>query len=327
MPEAKARENQLLGEIHAEVEQQNTPSFEMFANDWLKTAHFTRKISTIDNYKAHLRQNLGYTFRDKKIAEVTTHDVFEAVYNPKLELKPASRARFLECLRVVFRDALRARLIPCNPCDGIKVKIPETELLAWNVNEVNHFLSEARRQNHSWRPIWTVTIFSGLRSGEAYALTWNRVDLHNRRLYVVSNWTSKDGYHETKGKKNRVVPINDELHEFLTQLQQERGHEKFVLPHFDLWTRGEQAKVLREFARSIGLKEIRFHDLRASFITICLLQNVAPVKVQHMVGHESLETTMRYVRLVGADLDGATSELGITSNSGTGCPQKSLVLI
>lgn len=33
------------------------------------------------------------------------------------------------------------------------------------------------------------------------------------------------------------------------------------------WEHGEQARVTREFCASIGVTEVKFHDLRATFIT------------------------------------------------------------
>jgi integrase len=82
-----------------------------------------------------------------------------------------------------------------------------------------------------------------------------------------------------------------------------------VLPHLIEWTHGEQAKVLKEFCRAIGITNVKFHDLRATFITNMLSQGVALVKVMSIVGHKKMETTDIYLRLAGVDIRGATEAL------------------
>lgn len=51
---------------------------------------------------------------------------------------------------------------------------------------------------------------------------------------------------------------------------------------------GEQAKVLKNFGEEIGITPIKFHDLRATFITQVLNNGVALSKVMAIVGHFSL---------------------------------------
>jgi len=74
---------------------------------------------------------------------------------------------------------------------------------------------------------------------------------------------------------------------------------------------GEQAKILREFCGEIGITSIKFHDLRATFITQMLIRGVSLAKVMKIVGHSTIKTTMRYLRLVAQDTQGATESLGI----------------
>ncbi len=311
MPEARQREVELLQEIFVQAKRQSQPTLESWLEKWLAQAHLSRKLGTVDSYKKTLYRHLPFEVLKMPISEVSPNDIHRIVHNPEAKIRPKTRENLLQYIRVVLKDALHERLIQFNPADGIKVKVPDPKLEAWTLTEVNRFLAEALKQDHPWFPVWVLTVFSGVRSGEAYALTWDNIDLENRRIYVVQSWTKKDGFHETKNKRNRVVPISNELYPFLTRLKLQRGTEKFVLPRFAAWTKGRQAQVIRQFARVIEIREINFHALRASFITICLLQGVSVVKVQAMVGHEDLETTMRYVRLVGSDLDGATENLGI----------------
>jgi integrase len=83
-----------------------------------------------------------------------------------------------------------------------------------------------------------------------------------------------------------------------------------VLPRLPEWDRGEQAKVLRDFCKSINITLIRFHDLRATFITNLLSQGAPLAQVMAIVGHSQIDTTNEYLRKAGVDLKGATDRLG-----------------
>lgn len=87
------------------------------------------------------------------------------------------------------------------------------------------------------------------------------------------------------------------------------SNREHVLPRISEWTNAEQAKVLREFCSGIGITEVKFHDLRATFITNMLSQGVALVKVMSIVGHKKMETTDIYLRLSGVDLKNTTEVL------------------
>lgn len=60
--------------------------------------------------------------------------------------------------------------------------------------------------------------------------------------------------------------------------------DDLVLPRLDEWTNGMQAQVTKEFCEAIGVTPIKFHDLRATFITNLLASGVPLVKVMAIVG-------------------------------------------
>ena len=108
-----------------------------------------------------------------------------------------------------------------------------------------------------------------------------------------------------------MVPISNELSKFLTELRLRRGGEsEFVLPQLVEWENGEQARITREFCASIGITEIKFHDLRATFITNLLARGEPLARVMSVVGHSQIKTTNGYLRKAGVDVQGATDRLG-----------------
>jgi integrase len=109
---------------------------------------------------------------------------------------------------------------------------------------------------------------TGMRSGELMALQWTDIDFEGRTIQVSKQWSNKTGFGSTKTQRVRVVPISEDLLMFLKELKLKRGSESgFVLPHLPEWENGDQAHVLRQFCAAIGITPVKFHDLRATFIT------------------------------------------------------------
>ncbi|MCP4912806.1 MAG: tyrosine-type recombinase/integrase [Oligoflexia bacterium] len=63
------------------------------------------------------------------------------------------------------------------------------------------------------------------------------------------------------------------------------------------------------FCRQIGITEIKFHDLRATFITNALTQGVSLPQVMSIVDHARTSTTDEYLRLAGVNVKGATDQI------------------
>jgi len=50
------------------------------------------------------------------------------------------------------------------------------------------------------------------------------------------------------------------------------------------------------------LPDVRIHDLRHSFVSFALKKGVGLFKVSQLVGHKSIQTTMRYAHIEEKDL-------------------------
>jgi integrase len=82
--------------------------------------------------------------------------------------------------------------------------------------------------------------------------------------------------------------------------------------------------VLVKFGRlckAANVPRCAFHSLRKSFCTNLLEGGVAPHAVQQIMGHASLETTIKYYSKVRRDQIAAASRVAELSVTGKGRPQ------
>lgn len=281
-------------------------------NECIKRMRLTLKNSTVENYEGCLTKWLPHDWQVQELSTFTSSQIHELLFS---EVKPhvsmPSLKSILKMIRRVFEMAVDEGILARNPCTGIKIDVPPANQKVLTAEEAQILLENARRVNHRFYPIWAFALFSGMRSGEMYALKWPDIDLCAGIISVTKQWTSKDGFGPTKTRESRVVPINDGLRALIVELKRENLNlREFVLPHLREWTGGVQAMVLRDFCRALGITDVKFHDLRATFITNMLSQGVPLVKVMAIVGHRKMSTTDIYLRLAGVNVKGATQALG-----------------
>ena len=172
-------------------------------------------------------------------------------------------------------------------------------------------MAKAKNEEHEWYPVWALALYTGMRSGELFALKWSDVNFEREMIFVKSSWNNKQGFKATKSGHERKVPITTELRKLLNLLKPKTLETGFVLPTFIKWERGEQAKILQFFLLSVGLPRIRFHDLRGTWATLLLSAGEAPARVMKVGGWSDMKTMMIYMNMAGIDLEGFGTGLSL----------------
>jgi integrase len=283
--------------------------------------------STIAGYETQVVKWVHPHWENLELREITKADVYDLVFHKCAEISTQiTRLNLLKRLKRLFQMAIEEGQLERNPCVGIKIRVPEAVQSVLTANEVDIFLREAKRCHHRFYPIWAMALMTGMRSGELYALKWTDIDFDGRTLSVSRAWNSKCGFTPTKTRRSRVVPISDDLVQFLRERRLKHGAEsEFILPRLKEWKDGEQARVTREFCVGLGITSVKFHDLRATFITSLLARGESLARVMSIVGHSELKTTNGYLRKAGVDVQGGTDKLGYKLPQESGAMILSLV--
>lgn len=311
--ERKAREIELQYKnmILEQSARESMWTWKKWHEECLNRMQYNRKQSTIIGYDGQLKKWLPKNFIDKELSKITKADVFKILFEDVgNQVTEHTRKTLLKMVRRIFEMGVEEGILPTNPARGLSVKLPQKEQKVLTVEEVKRFLFAAQDTEHRFYPIWAFALMTGMRSGEMYALKWSDINLEADNISVTKAWNSKNGFTSTKTGETRVIPISPDLKRLLVDLKLKSNAREFVLPHLTEWTRGNQALVTRDFCDSIGVTSIKFHDLRATFITNLLAQGVPLVTVMAVVGHRKMSTTDVYLRLAGVNVKGATTKLG-----------------
>ncbi len=275
----------------------------------LKNMKIELAASTHATYEAQIAKWILPHWKNREIELITKSEAHDLIFSLCEFPTDFTRRNVFKMTKRMFQLAVEEGIIERNPCVGMKVRVAEAEQNVLTTVEAEKFLQEAKRCHHHFYPIWLVALMTGMRSGELYALRWTDIDLDAKTIRVSRQWTSKGGFGPTKTRRNRIVPISTDLLSILKEWKLKQTSE-YVLPHPIQWTGGEQARVTREFCEGIGITPVKFHDLRATFITNLLAQGESLARVMSIVGHSELKTTNSYLRKAGVDVQSGTEKLG-----------------
>ena len=241
----------------------------------------------------------------KSLHEVTPR-LIEAYTDSLLQrgLKSSSVASYMRTVGQFLSWAYKRGLTLTRLEDRIELPkdeetLPPTPLTEEDVNEIFELLSGSWTTTKRNRAILEVMYACGLRLAEVIGLNVGDVDFQTGTVLVHG-----------KGQKDRLLPIHDEALAAIADYLSQRGgkpHKKsplFVL-HWGRTPRrirrGDVHALFRWLNKRCA-KHLHPHLLRHTF-AVHMLKGGADLRyVQALLGHESPDTTSRYLGLVKEEL-------------------------
>ncbi|HBA67695.1 MAG TPA: integrase [Methylococcaceae bacterium] len=240
-----------------------------------------------ENTGKHLNSGLDSFNRMKKAsiamgnlsAQYLNPSVFISYRTEKIEsgVKPATLNRELATFKAVFNDLIRTgNYNGTNVFNKIrKIKTHEAEMTYLTNNQISSLFSALKSADSDAYLIAKLCLATGARWGEAQSLKIENIK--SGQVY----------YHNTKSKKSRSVPVTDELiKELNNRLSQG--------PFFDAYS----TFTRKLYDTGINLpKGQRTHVLRHTFASHYIMKGGNILALQRILGHSSLNVTMRYAHL------------------------------
>lgn len=304
--EALRIERELIVQVEDRIRAKIIPSWAKLIEMWEEDARNRGlTLKTIENYLYSLK---AYTFDkwgQRTVDRILTSEIRDLINIDLADKSDAQKQSVLKFIRCVFQHGLEAGHLNRNPTPSMKFKIGQKLKKVLSKEQVETLLNQAKQMSCEWYPHWCMAAYTGMRNGELYALTWDKVDFEKNVILVNCSWSSKNGLKSTKSGDDRMVPIAPQLRPLLLELKLKGSVDTdHVLPRISKWSKGDQARELRFFLAGLGMQPVRFHDLRATFATLLLQSGVEPIKVMKVGGWNSMKTMQIYVRKSGVDISG-----------------------
>lgn len=143
---------------------------------------------------------------------------------------------------------------------------------------------------------------TGVRASELCAITIGDTDLNNQRIVVLG-----------KGAKERALPLGARSTRSIWRyLAADRDKTiNVTAPLFaadngiDTITRRALGMLLQRTGQRAGVSDVHPHRFRHTFAITCLRNGMDVYSLKALLGHSTLDMTMRYLAIVQADVDNA----------------------
>lgn len=307
--------------LKEESERKACPTVGEYLPDYLRYLESQRRASTVYRQRSIIQAHIIPTLRDRPMDEISVHELEELIDRVCRDKSAQTKKHLLSYISDIFKHAVKRGLIPTNPVDRIdRPKVVKKDQLSLSEAEARKLLTHLRENYPVMFYHVAIALHTMCRAGELRALTWADIDWQGRQITVNKTRDAKTGLKlGTKNSESRKVPINNELLAILEELRRETfsSPTDLILPHWREFASGEAGKPLKLICQSLQLPPIRFHDLRATGITLLLMKGVALTRVMLVAGHKRISSTNIYLRASGREAEGATDCLQLLEESST----------
>ncbi|MCH2285598.1 MAG: site-specific integrase, partial [SAR324 cluster bacterium] len=297
------------GEMQSKVlykDQQHWTFSKIFA-EYLR---IRRELKGRENDVYRFKNYLEMEFADKTPEDVTLGDVERIRQNlQNKRLKPATVRHALELLRRLANFAAKKKL-----CPGLsfKIEMPRVEnhktesLTQDQLQKLLDVLDE--EQDVQVSNLVRLALFTGMRRGELFSLSWSDIDFHNKTITIRSG---NNGQHST-------IPLNELAENVLIEQAQAEAGSKFVFPGRGGKKRTECKRPLLRIKLKAGLPDdFRIlQGLRHVYASMLASSgNVELETLQALLTQKSSLMTQRYAHLLDEAQKNSSSMAGEKANS------------
>jgi integrase len=249
----------------------------------------------VEHARTHLRTSRDYVTRDEILSEpfgsrradsITPQEIDQ--YLSKHCKTNATANRYRSYISLAYRLGMENDKVQSNPARLVRMRSEHNARLRHLSREEYDRLFKILQNKHPEHvPAFIVSIYTGMRWGEQFSLTWGQVDL-NRKIVRLT---------KTKNGSARNVPLNSIALDALKTQQQKVPHKSddMVFPR-----PGPSSDTRWWFQPALADAKITgyvWHSNRHTFCSWLAMAGVSIKEIQVLAGHKTITMAARYSHL------------------------------
>lgn len=296
-------------------------TFEDVYNEWIKEYEKTVEESTFMKVKGYFKNQIIPTFGKYRISKIDTKTCEKHV--KKWKEKLVEFRSYKGYASMVFDYAVKEKIISSNPMDKVRVTtskkveddLQEIENLTENFytrEELKQFLDYVKKDcSFQMYVLFRLLAFSGMRKGEALALTWDDINFKDNEIRINKALSrGKDNRLYVKATKNkksiRTISMDHTTMEILKdwrtkqkqvylqlgfntlqpkQLVFSNKNNEFIQPP-------NTNNVINKIHKKYKIKKITTHGFRHTHCSLLFEAGASLEEVKERLGHADVKTTI-----------------------------------
>ena len=302
-----------------------------YMSGYLKKVEPTLQKNTLQSYHSMINGKIHRYFSSRPqltVGNLTAKDI-EAFYDYLFSQNVVANTviHYHAILRRAFHQAYKDELIDANPFDRID-RPKKNKFHGDNYSEEELVTLLKLTRSDSIYPSIMLAVGMGLRRSEALGARWSRIDWEKKTIlldtkiveYKNNNKKIVEPVEEMKNSSSRrTLPLPEPVLEMLIEekqkqeLYQKMFKESYNHKYYDYICVNQLGELIRpsyvtqhfsDLLKKHDMRHIRFHDLRHTFASILIGQDVQLINVSNFLGHSDIATTAN----IYAHLDKASKQ-------------------
>jgi integrase len=249
----------------------------------------------VEHATTHLKTSRDYVTRDVILSEPFGSRRADSITPQEIDQwltkhcgTNATANRYRSYISLAYRLGMVNGKVTSNPAPLVRLRKEDNARLRYLTREeYGKLLDIIKRDNPDQVLAFVVSVYTGMRFGEQFSLTWNQVDLKRKKIRLE----------KTKNGSRRDVPLNSITLDALRQQQAAVPHtsSNIVFPR-----PGPTSDCRWWFEPALTeakITDYTWHNNRHTFCSWLALAGVSIKDIQVLAGHKSIAMAARYAHL------------------------------
>ena len=262
---------------------------DMYLEDY---ARLHKKPRSVEDDARYIEKEIKPLLGAKNLSEIRSKDIVRI--HSSMSAKPVKANRLLALLSKMFNlaEEWELRDANTNPTQHIR-KYKETPreryLTQDEIVSLEQTLSKAQKEHlvsHSVIHAIRVLLMTGARLQEVLTMKWEYVDIENGKINLPDSKSGK-----------KTIWLSDKARDYIDAIPHKRGNPYIFVGQRSGSPLVNLQKPWRKLRSMAGIEDVRIHDLRHTYASLAVSQNLSLPIVGKLLGHKSIKSTERYAHL------------------------------
>ena len=298
-------------QVEYELESLRRVTMNQLCDEYLKYIENKYKIATIYGKKIVIDKYIRGYFGDKYPQKITNNDVLNwqnAIKRSNVTIGRVNKITGL--LKDIYEYADKFYNINYNPVKAVgyikNTSVVKNIMLIWTPEEFNSFIKCCESDTLQYT-LFNLLYYTGMRKGEALALTWEDINRGSKYIRITKTITQKHKennatYTLTAPKTSKGVRTIDLPQKLLLILNEYRiwqeksfpglTEQYFVFGGIKPISETSLERYKNKKCKEAGVKQIRIHDFRHSHASLLINMGITPLFISERLGHQDVSTTL-----------------------------------
>lgn len=268
------------------------------------------KASTAYTYKGQYKKHIEPVLGNMKLKDITTPKLTQVMKSYKLN--PATVRKIYIIIQSIFKRGMEQGFIRDNPCHNVILpkNKEQKKIMALSEDELKRFIKllDEKTLDRDVKRIIKFLLYTGMRSGECFALRWEDIDFENMSISIKHTLNDIGGKHELTPPKTqksiRTISMSETVADILKEqkaytdeleiaLGENYTHPEMVFPsgNGNYRDRSSVLTSLKRFTKGTEFEHLTLHKLRHCNATMLLNMGVDLKIISDHLGHCDINVT------------------------------------